>query len=138
MLARSGELFADTPRCTQCGRILPDVYEEADICPSCREANLFAEVKDFIRENDVRELDVAEHLDIPIAKVRKWIREGRIQYKGEAGKTISSIYCQICGKPIEFGTLCPECHRLQGLKIVAQQYAEQKSEMRFINKGKKF
>ena len=54
------------------------------------------------------------------------------------GKTISSIYCQICGKPIEFGTLCPECHRLQGLKIVAQQYAEQKSEMRFINKGKKF
>ena len=86
----------------------------------------------------MRELDVAEHFDIPIAKVRKWIREGRIQYKGEAGKTISSIYCQICGKPIEFGTLCPECHRLQGLKIVAQQYAEQKSEMRFINKGKKF
>ncbi|WP_455056521.1 hypothetical protein [Jutongia sp.] len=138
MLARSGELFADTPRCTQCGRILPDVYEEDDICPNCKEANLFAEVKDFIRENDVRELDVAEHFDIPIAKVRKWIREGRIQYKGEAGQTISSIYCQICGKPIEFGTLCPECHRLQGLKIVAQQYAEQKSEMRFINKGKKF
>ena len=43
MLARSGELFADTPRCTQCGRILPDVYEEDDICPSCREANLRSE-----------------------------------------------------------------------------------------------
>ena len=74
MVTRSAELFSEAPRCTQCGRILPDVYEEDDICPVCKEANLFAEVKDFIRENDVREMDVAEHFDIPVSKVRKWIR----------------------------------------------------------------
>ena len=136
MVTRSAELFSEAPRCTQCGRYLPEVYEEDDICPVCKEANLFAEVKDFIRENDVREMDVAEHFDIPVSKVRKWIREGRIQYKGEVGQTISGIHCQICGKPIEFGTLCPECHRMQGLQIVAKQYAEQKSEMRFFNKNK--
>ena len=71
MVTRSAELFSEAPRCTQCGRILPDVYEEDDICPVCKEANLFAEVKDFIRENDVREMDVAEHFDIPVYSTRE-------------------------------------------------------------------
>lgn len=137
MISQSTGQYEETPRCRQCGRVLPDVYEDGDLCPACQETNLFAEVKDFIRANDVKEMDVAEHFDIPVSKVRKWIREGRIQYKGEAGEAISGVHCQLCGKPIDFGTLCPDCHRMQGLKIVAQQYAEQKSEMRFINKGKK-
>lgn len=137
MISQSTGQYEETPRCRQCGRILPDVYEDGDLCPACQETNLFAEVKDFIRANDVKEMDVAEHFDIPVSKVRKWIREGRIQYKGEAGEAISGVHCQLCGKPIDFGTLCPDCHRMQGLKIVAQQYAKQKSEMRFINKDKK-
>jgi RNA polymerase subunit RPABC4/transcription elongation factor Spt4 len=122
--------------CKQCQRSLPEFYED-ELCPSCKEANLFAEVKDFIRSNDVKETDVAEHFDIPVGKVRKWIREGRIQYRGKNGETISSVHCQICGKPIDFGTLCPECHRLQGLKIVAQRQADDKSIMRFLDKDKK-
>ena len=135
MIVQSAEQYQEDFRCKRCGRLLPDIYGE-DLCPSCQEAELFSEVKDFIRENDVREMDVAEHFDIPVSKVRKWIREGRIQYKGEAGKSVSGVHCQICGKLIEFGTLCPECHRMRGLQIVAKQYAEQKSEMRFFNKNK--
>ena len=55
--------------------------------------NLFAEVKDYIRENDVKEIDVAEHFGIPVSKVRRWIKEGRIQYK--EGENITPIHCQI-------------------------------------------
>ena len=39
---------------------------------------------------------VADHFGIPVAKVRRWIREGRIQYK--EGEHITPIHCQVCGK----------------------------------------
>ena len=81
--------------CKQCGRILNKMYRD-EICPECKDLNLFAEVKDYIRENDVKEIDVADHFGIPVAKVRRWIREGRIQYK--EGEHITPIHCQVCGK----------------------------------------
>lgn len=119
--------------CLQCGRYLNDAYVQ-DLCPACLEMNLFAEVKEYIRENDVKETDVAEHFGISPSKVRAWIRDGRIQYKG-VGNSISGVHCQICGKAIEFGTFCPECHRMQGLQVLAQQYLEDKTEMHFIGKN---
>lgn len=126
----------DQKTCKQCGRYLNDNYTD-ELCPACIEINLFSEVKDYIRENDVRENDVAEHFDIPIGKVRGWIREGRIQYRGEDGKTLSGVHCQICGKAIEFGTLCAECHKLQNLQVVAKKYDQEKSAMRFLGQGDK-
>lgn len=122
--------------CSQCGRYLNDTYKE-ELCPACIEMNLFSKVKEYIRENDVRESDVAEHFDIPLGKVRGWIREGRIQYRGENGQTLSGVHCQICGKSIEFGTLCAECHKLQGLQVVAKQYEQEKSAMRFLGQNDK-
>ena len=89
--------------CKQCGRRLHPEYNK-DICPACMEMNLFNEVKDYIRKNDVNESQVADHFGISNAKVRAWIREGRIQYKNTDGKTVSQVYCQICGKPLDFGT----------------------------------
>ena len=34
--------------CKQCGRILNKMYRD-EICPECKDLNLFAEVKDYIR-----------------------------------------------------------------------------------------
>ena len=120
--------------CAQCGRYLSMLYKE-DICPECKEINLFSEVKDYIRSNDVRESDVAEHFGIPIKKVRDWIREGRIQYKDCGNNAISGVHCQICGKPIEFGSVCSECKKAQGLQIVAKKYGNaQEAGMHFLGK----
>lgn len=120
--------------CKQCGRFLLDEYKE-EICPDCQELNLFSEVKDYIRENDVRESDVAEHFGLPVTKVRRWIREGRIQYKGVQNGLYGGVHCQLCGKPIDFGTICPDCHRAHNIKGVATvEKAEDKSVMRFLNK----
>lgn len=116
--------------CPQCGRPLSPQYKEK-ICPECQEINLFREVKEYIRENDVNEADVAEHFGISNTKVRRWIREGRIQYKNADSKSISSVYCQICGKPLEFGNLCAECRHLQGLEVMSKMYEQQKGRMRF-------
>lgn len=122
--------------CSQCGRQLHDSYPH-EICPICMEQNLFNEVKDFIRENEVQEQDVAEHFNIPLRKVRSWIREGRIQYKGDNINTISGVHCRFCGKPISFGIACPECHSLQNLQVVAIQKKKDEdtdAAMRFLAK----
>ena len=101
---------------------------------------MFIEVKDYIRANDVKENDVAEHFGIPVSKVRRWIKEGRIQYKGENSKTVSGVHCQICGKSMEFGTLCAECRKLQNLQVVAKLCGGDRSgneAMRYVGSDKK-
>jgi len=123
--------------CLQCGRTLGKYYDK-DVCPLCMEINLFAEVKEFIRSNDVRELDVANHFNIPVSKVRSWVKQGRIEYKTLDGRTVSGVYCQVCGKKLEFGTVCPECRKLEQLQVVSAEYGEtQKGEMRFLGNVEK-
>lgn len=111
-----GYLFGNTSRheCRSCHKQLPLTYS-GDLCPSCEEIELFARVKEFIRSrNDVKEQDVVEKFGIPKQKVRKWIREGRIEYcVPEEGQTVfGKMYekCEMCGKPIEFGTMCRSCY----------------------------
>lgn len=124
---------AERKNCTQCGRYL-DIRYPSDICPVCQEINLFAEVKDYIRNNDVRETDVADHFNISIHKVREWIREGRIQYKGIDEKNFVPLHCHVCGKPIEFGSICPKCLSNQKLQVVLnQKQYEEAGRMRFLN-----
>lgn len=118
--------------CEQCGARLHDSYPKT-LCPSCIERNLFSDVKEFIRSrNDVREQDVAQEFNIPIRKVRDWIKEGRIQYKDDKGNTISSVSCRVCGKPISFGVTCPKCHSMQNLQVFVAQKKEEDAEMRFL------
>lgn len=128
-------LFAQVQEdsCKQCGRALSPQYPE-EICPACKEMNLFNEVKDYIRSNEVNEADVAEHFGIPNSRVRQWIREGRIQYKDTGSGRISNVYCQICGKPLDFGTVCADCRHLQSLGVVVKSYQQEDGKMRFMNK----
>lgn len=122
--------------CKQCGRRMHPEYAK-DICPECQELNLFGEVKEYIRNNDVNEADVAEHFGLPNRKVRAWIREGRIQYKNTDGASVSQVYCQICGAPLDFGNLCAKCRHMQGLEVVAKQYKnDSEGMMRFMKNDK--
>lgn len=102
-------LFENYKYCEVCGRPMALSYEKS-VCPQCEEEDLFRRVRDYIRANDVTEYDVAYDFHIPIRKVKKWIQEGRIEYKeGTPVKGIMDVHCKICGKPVTFGTICPEC-----------------------------
>ena len=80
--------------CEFCGRTLPKHYE-GTLCPTCQEAQLFRNVRDYIRQ------------------IKEWIREGRIEYhEVNTASTISGMHCQRCGAPVSFGTLCPNCLKL--------------------------
>ncbi len=76
--------FEDAPKkrriCDKCGRPLPSSYLKST-CEGCLDHELYLKVKEFILANEVTEFDVAEHFDIPLEKVRKWIKEGYIEYK---------------------------------------------------------
>lgn len=131
-------LFSDLKQCEICGRPLPNSLKET-LCTHCQETKLFQDVKEYIRSYDVNEYMVAERFNIPIKKVKGWIREGRIEYKDqEAQKTIEGLHCQKCGVPITFGTVCTKCMKLQnGMKGYENRVltADSKNnKMRFLDK----
>ncbi len=105
--------FADAKHCEICNKVLPPQFGDS-ICPICKEYSLFQTAKDFIRSGDYNEYDVAQFLNIPLQQVRRWIREGRIQYKDAALNNIT-LHCQLCGVQITFGTLCSNCTKTQNL-----------------------
>lgn len=133
LVRRDDQANETVKSCPQCGVQLNELYPH-ELCPTCMEQNLFNEVKDYIRNNDVHEQDVANHFNIPVRKVRSWIREGRIQYKGDSKDAISGVQCRYCGKPISFGVACSECHSLQNLQVVAAQKKADEAAMRFLGK----
>ena len=133
-MAVGERLFGNYKECEYCKRPLPIHYEKT-LCPNCLDAQLFHEVKEFIRSNNVNEYEVAEHFGIPIKQVKAWIREGRIEYRtSESGSSIS-MHCQRCGAPVSFGTLCPKCLKLlNGNKGVSIQKPNSgDSKMRYLD-----
>ena len=102
------DLFGNYKYCEECKRPLPLTYKE-NLCPSCIEQKLFREVKEYIRENDVNEYDVAQHFHIP------------------------HMHCTRCGAPIAFGTLCAKCMRQKDVSIHSSAREDiSDSRMRFI------
>lgn len=76
--------------CARCGKLLPRSYKK-DYCEGCQEALLFDEVRDFIRNNNVTEREVAEYFDLPREKVRAWLRDGRIEYTRGGNRSLDQI-----------------------------------------------
>ncbi|MEG0961604.1 MAG: hypothetical protein RSD28_07675 [Lachnospiraceae bacterium] len=103
-------LFDNFKYCSSCKRVLPKKYEK-DICPACEENALFNEVKEYIRSREVTEYQVAEHFNISHRQVKKWITEGRIEYKEAVKPVLTSLHCVKCGIPISFGNLCQKCYK---------------------------
>ena len=102
--------YSNYKSCSMCGRSMPIDYEK-DFCPACEDDVLFKEVREYIRSHDVTEFELAEIFHISQSKVRKWIKEGRIEYVSGENKMMNTR-CQRCGAPVTFGTLCPDCMRV--------------------------
>lgn len=124
-------LFENIKFCSICHRPLPLEYEK-DMCPVCEENELFSRVKDFIRSRDVTEYQVADEFQIPLRKVKNWIKEGRIEYKEMKKETIKELRCVSCGEPIQFGTYCQKCYKLKNTPKAAYVKQPEEDRMRFL------
>ena len=80
-------LSYEKKNCKRCGKLLPKSWTD-DFCEICQEANLFDEVRDYIRDNNVTEREVAEYFGISRAKVKEWIRDGRVEYTSTRNKLV--------------------------------------------------
>ncbi len=129
-------LFENLKFCSIYRGSLPLDYTD-DLCPMCKENQLFSRVKEYIRANDVTEYQVAEHFDIPRRLVKRWIVEGRIEYK-EDEERLDTLHCEKCGVAITFGHLCQKCYRemynLERAGFGTFQEGSEKDKMRFLEK----
>ncbi|MCR5388412.1 MAG: hypothetical protein K6E56_04110 [Lachnospiraceae bacterium] len=113
---------------------------KVDLCPSCVERVLFAQVRDFIRSGDYNEYEVAQEFGIPLKKVKDWIREGRIEYKESPEKKllIDTGRCVVCGKPTLVESICRECEdRLHKRGFGFSDYRFEDGEIRFLKDSTK-
>ena len=125
--------------CGECKKMLPEEYEY-EYCPQCIEQRLFREVRDYIRSNNVTEYDVAEEFQLPVRRVKAWIREGRIQYQEDGEKQVIGSRCARCGELITIGTFCPKCIKyMQTPKATLTTGFEKidASKMRFLDEKHK-
>ena len=127
--------------CKMCRKALPPL-SDSEYCYACEELLLFDKVREFVRNNDVNEYQVAEYFDIPVRMVKQWIKEGRIEYKEKDKAGIMSNYCSRCGQPVSFGTLCPQCLRLlngEKARMIGFSKPEEgeEGEMRFLDGERK-
>lgn len=132
------KLTKNFKECEFCKRPLPVRYEPT-LCPECLDAQLFRDVKDFIRENTVNEYEVAEHFHIPLKQVKTWIRDGRIEYRADSATgRLVKMHCQKCGAPVSFGTLCPKCMKElnKGKGYSSQTLSDPDSRMRYLDSKK--
>lgn len=121
--------------CEVCKQPLPATYHR-ERCPACEEYILFGKVKEFIRNNDVTEYDVAEEFNLPLRKVKYWISEGRIEYKDEHINSKITGKCQNCGVPIHFGTLCLKCLKQNNTSgYTSFQPSSDHNRMRYLENG---
>lgn len=133
---KNSQSFNSYKQCELCQRMIPKLYKHS-ICPQCMENNLFNDVKEFIRSNDVNEYQVAEYFNLPLRKVKTWIKEGRIEYKEQEDQssTFGRVECQRCGAPVTFGTLCQKCLKVINKNVHGYntQKTDDSSKMRFFD-----
>lgn len=101
-------MFSKLKNCHKCGRVFQTDEIGQKFCSRCRidEEGLFLKAREYIYDNpDTNVIDVSEELDIEEELVLKWLRQGRLQLKGEG----VGYPCDRCGTSIQTGRFCEKC-----------------------------
>lgn len=135
--------------CRRCGKIY-NYIGGAPICPDCKKLDEedFQKVKEYLYQNPGASINqVSVDLDISVEKIRRYLKEGRLEITSEDGNMI--LECENCGKSIKSGRFCPECEREleSGFRSAASQIQgdlDSQSDsglkgmgMRYLNKNEK-
>ncbi|KGG79975.1 TIGR03826 family flagellar region protein [Caloranaerobacter azorensis] len=98
----------DIRNCSRCGRIY--AYDGINkLCPKCRkeEEEEFKRVKEYIYDHpDANIQMVSEETGVPVKKILRYLREGKLELKTENNLLLA---CERCGKPIKTGRFCDKC-----------------------------
>lgn len=101
--------MAELVNCKKCGRMFSSIAGEK-LCSRCRtnDEDDFKIVREYIYDNPgARVQEVAEETGVSEKKILKFLREGKLELKGEG----VGYPCASCGKSIKTGRFCEECQR---------------------------
>lgn len=90
--------------CPLCGRLATVLVRGQ--CGQClrEEHAQLRRVQEFIREHgSANAEEIASQTGVPVERVLRWLREGRLVVAGEA------VRCRRCGRPVRLGVLCAVC-----------------------------
>jgi flagellar operon protein (TIGR03826 family) len=123
----------DVRNCRKCGKIFN--YIGSPICQVCKQAEEedFKAIKDYLYRNPGSSItQVSAELDISVEKIRRFLKDGRLEITGDDGNMI--LECENCGKSIKSGRFCDDCERnlASGFKSAANQM---KSEIDSISEA---
>lgn len=97
----------DLRNCKKCGRMFQ--YEGNDFCSACRveEQDDFQKVKEYLEENPGATVPkVVEDTEVPMKKIMEFLKDERLEIKGETGYILE---CESCGDKISNGRFCKSC-----------------------------
>lgn len=103
--------MSELRNCKKCGKVFNYIGGNP-ICPICRDEDEaeFQRIKKYLLENPGASISqVASELQIRIDKIKKLLREGRLEIVGDDG--IPILRCERCGISIKTGRFCDECSR---------------------------
>ncbi|MDK2934468.1 MAG: hypothetical protein PWP27_2278 [Clostridiales bacterium] len=95
--------------CAKCGKIFTNGLSQSILCPMCRKQDEkeFKRVKEYLYQNPCTNiLEVSTALGISISKLRRYLREERLE---TASNTASTLLCEKCGTSINSGRYCTSC-----------------------------
>lgn len=104
--------MAELKNCKKCGRLFNYIGGRIPICPVCQKEDEadFQKIKKYLFENPGASISqVSKDLDITVEKIKRFLREGRLEIVGDEG--IPILCCEKCGEPIKTGRFCDECSR---------------------------
>jgi flagellar operon protein (TIGR03826 family) len=113
----------DVRNCRKCGKIF-NYLGGNPICPVCKQLDEddFKRVKEYLYDNPGSSmLEVSKALDVSVEKIKRFLKEGRLEIIGDDGNLI--LECESCGKSIKSGRFCVECEKnlTKELSDTAQQ-----------------
>ena len=100
--------MADIRNCKNCGRIFN--YMGKPICPDCikEDDEDFKKVRDYLYKYPGTSMSkVSEELEVSMQKIKRYLREGRLEIVGDDPNMILS--CEVCGRSIKSGRFCDMC-----------------------------
>ena len=98
----------DIRNCHRCGKMFTAIAGKT-ICQNCEKAEEedFKKVKEYIEEHKEATLDIiVRETEIPLKRVSKFIREGRIEITLGLRE---AFRCESCGAQIVTGRYCERC-----------------------------
>lgn len=103
--------------CPRCGRLSPVLVRgQCGQCLREEHEQLRAVQALLAQRGPLSAEEIATETGVPVERVLRWLREGRLMASGEA------VRCRRCGRPVRLGLLCAAC-RLE-LAVAIRQLEE--------------